>query len=92
MLELIGLILILLHIEPLIASAFIGIGAGGLFPINLLLPIDATNNAHDATNSFSSAIFGLIAMILLMIIIQFAATRKNFQTTEYGQKNEFMID
>ncbi|OIK11237.1 MFS transporter [Bacillus sp. MUM 116] len=114
LLELAGLILLVLHVEPWIASAFIGIGAGGLFPINLLLPIDATNNAHeaaswsamtqsagyvigafgpillgwvhDATNSFSSAIFGLIAIILLMIIIQFASTRKKSQTTNFVKK------
>ncbi|WP_123042833.1 CynX/NimT family MFS transporter [Cohnella candidum] len=47
-LELAGLLLLALHAEPWVASASIGIGAGGLFSINLLLPIDAANNAHEA--------------------------------------------
>ncbi|WP_376844713.1 CynX/NimT family MFS transporter [Camelliibacillus cellulosilyticus] len=50
LLEVTGLILLMINVEPWIASAFIGIGAGGLFPLNLLLPIDATNNAHDAAS------------------------------------------
>jgi CP family cyanate transporter-like MFS transporter len=32
--ELVGFILLVLNIEPLLASALIGIGAGGLFPLN----------------------------------------------------------
>lgn len=111
LLELIGLVLLLLKVEPGVAAALIGIGAGGLFPINLLLPIDATNNAqdaaawsamaqsvgyvigatgpillgriHDATNSFTSAIVGLMVIVLVMVIVQFVATasrRKSIKT------------
>ncbi|MFH7820022.1 MFS transporter [Neobacillus thermocopriae] len=103
-LELVGLILLVLNVEPLVASALIGIGAGGLFSLNLLLPIDATDNAHeaaswsamiqsagyvigalgpiilgwihDATNSFVSAVFGMIVIVLIMSIFQFTATAK----------------
>ncbi|MEH7384822.1 MFS transporter [Bacillus sp. JJ1521] len=108
--ELIGLMLLVLNVQPLVASALIGIGAGGLFPLNLLLPIDATDKAqdaaswsamtqsggfviaalgpiilgwiHDFTNSFNSAVFGMIFIIILMIITQFVATIKQ-QTYGY---------
>lgn len=46
--ELVGLILLVFNVEPWLASAFIGIGAGGLFSLNLLLPIDATGHHHEA--------------------------------------------
>ncbi len=48
--ELIGLILLVLNVQPLVASAFIGIGAGGLLPLNFLLSIDATANAKEAAS------------------------------------------
>lgn len=101
-LVLIGLWMFMLSIEPWIAAIFLGVGAGGLFSLNLLLPLDATSNAqeaaawsamtqsagyvigatgpfllgwiHDATNSFSSAIMGLIFINLAMIVVQVAAT------------------
>ncbi|MFC5649681.1 CynX/NimT family MFS transporter [Paenibacillus solisilvae] len=109
LLVLVGLILLVLNVEPWVAAAFIGIGAGGLFSLNLLLPIDATDNAqeaaswsamaqsagyvigalgpiilgwiHDVTNSFASALFGMIVITLLMIIVQFAATAKKTKET-----------
>ncbi|WP_054025717.1 CynX/NimT family MFS transporter [Bacillus sp. FJAT-28004] len=102
LLELIGLILLASSAEPWIAAIFIGAGAGGLFSLNLLLPLDATNNPqeaaswsamtqsigyvlgatgpiilgwiHDATESFSTAIAGLIVINVVMIFVQFAAT------------------
>ncbi|MEK4253746.1 MFS transporter [Ureibacillus sp. FSL K6-2830] len=111
--ELVGFILLVLNIEPLLASALIGIGAGGLFPLNLLLPIDATDNAHeaaswsamiqsagyvigalgpiilgwiyDATNSFTSAVVGMIVIVLIMMIFQFAATAKRSVNTLHIQ-------
>ncbi|WP_337102512.1 MFS transporter [Paenibacillus sp. YIM B09110] len=101
-LELIGLIMLALSFEPMMAAVFIGLGAGGLFSLNLLLPLDATDNPqeaagwsamtqsvgyvigalgpiilgwiHDVTNSFSSAIAGLIVINLAMIVVQIAAT------------------
>jgi CP family cyanate transporter-like MFS transporter len=49
--ELIGVVLLLLpHVNPIVAAVFIGIGAGGLFPLSLLLPIDATTTASEASS------------------------------------------
>jgi CP family cyanate transporter-like MFS transporter len=104
LIELLGLILLVFNVEPWLASAFIGIGAGGLFSLNLLLPIEATGHhheaaawsakaqsvgyvigavgpimlgwIHDATKSFTSAVFAMIIIIPLMIIVQIAATAK----------------
>lgn len=46
--ELLGLSLLELHVSPWLACALIGIGAGGLFSLNLLLPIDATDHTHES--------------------------------------------
>ena len=102
LLQLVGLVMLVFSIEPLVATFFIGIGAGGLFSLNLLLPLDATENPqeaaawsamtqsvgyvigaagplilgwiHDATDSFSSAIVGLIVINVTMIVVQTIAT------------------
>lgn len=101
-LEFVGLVLLALHAVPWLAAGLIGIGAGGLFSLNLLLPIDAAENAHeaaswsamtqsvgyvigalgpillgkvhDASGSFASAIVGMIFIVVLMAVIQVAAT------------------
>jgi MFS transporter, CP family, cyanate transporter len=49
-LEIVGFLMILLSIQPMGAAIIIGIGAGTLFPINLLLPIDETTNGEDAAS------------------------------------------
>ncbi|MGG1555170.1 CynX/NimT family MFS transporter [Paenibacillus ferrarius] len=100
--ELIGLVLLMLKAEPSVAASLIGMGAGGLFSLNLLLPIDATSNAqeaaswsamtqsagyvigatgpiltgkiHDATDSFATAVIGMMVLVLVMIVVQLAAT------------------
>ncbi|MGO4527909.1 CynX/NimT family MFS transporter [Paenibacillus sp. 2TAF8] len=46
--ELIGLVLLLSPVPMLLAVIFLGIGAGGLFPLALMLPIMATNTAEEA--------------------------------------------
>jgi CP family cyanate transporter-like MFS transporter len=102
LLEFIGLALLILKVEPAAAASLIGIGAGGLFSLNLLLPIDATSNAqdaaswsamvqsagyvigaigpillgkiHDAIGSFFTSIVGMLVILLLMVIVQLAAT------------------
>lgn len=52
--ELIGLVLIgLTSVNPIVAAIFMGIGAGGLFPLTLLLPINATRTPAEA-NSWSA--------------------------------------
>ena len=102
LLQLVGLVMLAFSIEPLVATFFIGIGAGGLFSLNILLPLDATDNPqeaaawsamtqsvgyvigatgplilgwiHDATDSFSTAIAGLIVINVAMMVMQIAAT------------------
>ena len=102
LLQLVGIVMLAFSIEPLVATFFIGVGAGGLFSLNLLLPLDATDNPqeaaawsamtqsvgyvigatgplilgwiHDATDSFSTAIAGLIVINLAMMVMQIAAT------------------
>lgn len=48
LIQLVGLLMITFAIIPWLAAAFLGIGAGGLFSLNLMLPLDATDNPHDA--------------------------------------------
>ena len=102
LLQLVGLVMLAFSIEPLVATFLIGVGAGGLFSLNLLLPLDATENPqeaaawsamtqsvgyvigatgplilgwiHDATDSFSTAIAGLIVINLAMLVVQTVAT------------------
>lgn len=47
--EFIGVTLLLVGASPVVATVFLGIGAGGLFPLALLLPIQESNNAEEAT-------------------------------------------
>ncbi|SES07552.1 CynX/NimT family MFS transporter [Psychrobacillus sp. OK032] len=102
LLQLVGLGMLAFSIGPLVATFFIGVGAGGLFSLNLLLPLDATDNPqeaaawsamtqsvgyvigatgplilgwiHDATDSFSTAIAGLIVINVAMMVVQSVAT------------------
>lgn len=46
--ELIGLVLLILSITPWIAVIFLAIGAGGLFPLALTLPLIKANTAEEA--------------------------------------------
>ena len=49
-LEVVGLLLIIFSVgNPMIAAIFIGLGAGGLFPLALMLPIVETSNANEAS-------------------------------------------
>lgn len=45
-----SLILLISNISPMFSTFLFGLGASGLFTLNLLLPIDATNNANEATS------------------------------------------
>ena len=108
LLQLVGIVMLASSIEPLVATFFIGIGTGGLFSLNILLPLDATDNPqeaaawsamtqsvgyvigatgplilgwiHDATDSFSTAIAGLIVINVAMMVMQIAATTKKKTT------------
>ncbi|MBB3128606.1 CP family cyanate transporter-like MFS transporter [Paenibacillus rhizosphaerae] len=48
--ELVGFIMIMFNIQPWIAAMLIGLGAGTLFSLNLLLPIDMTGNPQEAAS------------------------------------------
>ncbi|MGN7415772.1 MFS transporter [Paenibacillus sp. SAF-068] len=50
MMELIGILMLNLSVNPWLAAIPLGIGAGGLFPIALMLPIDETSNAQEASS------------------------------------------
>ncbi|WP_409348096.1 MFS transporter [Paenibacillus gyeongsangnamensis] len=56
--ELIGILMVVLSVQPLIAATLIGIGASALFSLNLLLPMDATANAQEAS-AWSAKIQGV---------------------------------
>ncbi|WP_035286338.1 MFS transporter [Brevibacillus massiliensis] len=47
--ELIGLLMLQLPVSPWLPCIFLGIGAGGLFPMALMLPIDETANTEEAS-------------------------------------------
>ncbi|WP_270170898.1 MFS transporter [Paenibacillus sp. SYP-B4298] len=98
LLELIGLLLLLLHASPWLIAIVLGLGAGGLFPIALMLPIDEAADAeeasslsamtqsggymiaslgplfvgvmHDRFGGYTSAIYGLAILVIVMIVIQ----------------------
>lgn len=68
--ELVGLTMLLTGTAPLAAAAIIGIGTGGLFPLNLLLPIDVTRHGHEAAAWTAMAqalgyIFGAIGPVMV---------------------------
>lgn len=46
--ELAGILMLLFHMPIMVAVVFLGIGAGGLFPLALMLPIVETKNAIEA--------------------------------------------
>ncbi|GGE26546.1 MFS transporter [Pullulanibacillus camelliae] len=48
--ELIGFVMLTFSALPWLAAASIGIGAGALFSLNLLLPIDVTTHAQEAAS------------------------------------------
>ncbi|XRD26295.1 hypothetical protein AABM34_07940 [Lysinibacillus fusiformis] len=49
LLELIGLSMLLVSINPWLSSVLIGIGAGGLFSLGLTLPIDEAEDIQEAS-------------------------------------------
>ncbi|MCE5172356.1 MFS transporter [Paenibacillus profundus] len=67
--ELIGIGLLMGHSLPWIATIFLGIGAGGLFPLALLIPIEEANSEEEATSwsammQFGGFMFGSLGPML----------------------------
>ncbi|QRG68633.1 CynX/NimT family MFS transporter [Brevibacillus choshinensis] len=56
--ELVGVTLLLGHASPWIATIFLGIGAGGLFPLALLIPLGEARSAEEATSWSAQMQFG----------------------------------
>lgn len=50
MAELVGVVILLFGFSPWLAAISLGIGAGGLFPLALLLPIQESTDANEATS------------------------------------------
>jgi len=68
--ELIGIAILLLHFSPWAAAVFLGIGAGGLFPLAILIPIQEAESAEEATSlsaiiQFGGYLLGSIGPILV---------------------------
>lgn len=56
--EIIGILILLLHFSPWVATVFLGIGAGGLFPLALLLPIQEAKNVEQTVSWSAMMQFG----------------------------------
>ncbi|MGG1619304.1 CynX/NimT family MFS transporter [Paenibacillus sp. NRS-1782] len=56
--EWIGIVLLMLHSSPWVAAIFLGIGAGGLFPLALLIPIEEAGHTEEATSWSAMMQFG----------------------------------
>ncbi|TKH46501.1 MFS transporter [Paenibacillus terrae] len=56
--ELIGIVLLMTHSSPWVAAIFLGIGAGGLFPLALLIPIEEAVHTEEATSWSAMMQFG----------------------------------
>ncbi|WP_226527336.1 CynX/NimT family MFS transporter [Metabacillus niabensis] len=56
--ELIGILLLLGYYSPWIATIFLGIGAGGLFPLALVIPIEEADTTEEATSWSAHMQFG----------------------------------
>ncbi len=81
MAELVGVIILLFGFSPWLAAISIGIGAGGLFPLALLLPIQEATNTNEAT-SWSAMMqaggftFGAIGPILFGLTVDLSGSFK----------------
>ncbi|MET3209012.1 UNVERIFIED_CONTAM: cyanate permease [Paenibacillus sp. PvR008] len=54
----IGIVLLMTHSSPWVAAIFLGIGAGGLFPLVLLFPIEEAAHTEEATSWSAMMQFG----------------------------------
>lgn len=58
LLEVIGIVILLFHFSPWAATIFLGIGAGGLFPLALLLPIQEAKSIEQTISWSAMMQFG----------------------------------
>ena len=56
--ELVGIVLLIMHVSPWVATIFLAIGAGGLFPLALLIPIEEASNIEEAISWSAKMQFG----------------------------------
>ncbi|HEY2494448.1 MAG TPA: MFS transporter [Paenibacillus sp.] len=56
--EIIGIVLLVMHFSPWVATIFLGIGAGGLFPLALLMPMQEASNTTEAISWSAMVQFG----------------------------------
>ncbi len=56
--ELIGIVMLMMHVSPWVATISLAIGAGGLFPLALLLPIEEASNTEEAISWSAKVLFG----------------------------------
>lgn len=84
--ELTGFLMIIFSVPPWIAAIFIGIGAGGLFPLNLLLPIDVTNNPQEAAtwSAMTQSVGYVIGATGPVLLGWIHDTTGNFLTAIFG--------
>lgn len=86
LMEMIGLLALHLPVSPWLAIAILGIGAGGLFPLALMLPIQEANNAAEA-NAWSAMtqsggyILGAIGPLIVGLLFDYSG---NFMTAQWG--------
>lgn len=72
--ELVGIALLLVHASPWLATVFLGIGAGGLFPLALLIPIEEADSAQEATSwsavmQFGGYMLGSLGPVLIGLAV-----------------------
>lgn len=84
--EMIGLLTLHLPVSPWLAIAILGIGAGGLFPLALMLPIQEANHAGEA-NAWSAMTqsggytLGAIGPLIVGLLFDHSG---NFVTAQWG--------
>lgn len=66
----IGILLLIGGISPILCATLMGIGAGGLFPLAMILPLDATSTPKDASEWTAMIQFGgyIISGIIPMLV------------------------
>lgn len=72
--ELVGIALLLVQASPWLATVFLGIGAGGLFPLALLIPIEEADSAQEATSwsavmQFGGYMLGSLGPVLIGLAV-----------------------